>query len=228
MLKPCQNNGVCTDTNTTTLGYKCTCPRGFDGTQCQLDNRPCKTNNLLERWSLSFFFSSIIEKSDFYFFLGVCYEPSNTTFKCSCLNGWTGTHCERKVNYCENVKCLNNAVCRPLFLNYTCECLGTSYSGRHCEIVATALVVRQVVCKSFGYIAILFLVIVVSFFVIMDILKYCFGIDPAKHELEKFRRAKAARRAKRPPVIQRFIYVNAPSSRRSARKNDLDIEEANV
>jgi hypothetical protein len=45
----------------------------------------------------------------------------------------------------------------------------------------------------------------------MDILKYCFGIDPTKEELEKIRKAKAAaKRAKRRPVIQRFIYVNAP------------------
>jgi hypothetical protein len=45
----------------------------------------------------------------------------------------------------------------------------------------------------------------------MDILKYCFGIDPTKDELEKIRKEKAAaKRAKRRPVIQKFIYVNAP------------------
>ncbi len=106
--------------------------------------------------------------------------------------------------------CLNRGVCRPLFLNYTCECLGTSFSGRHCDIIATTTIIRQTVTRSFGYIAILFLVVVVSFFVIMDILKYGFGIDPTKDELEKIRRAKAAKRAKRPPVIERFVYVDAP------------------
>jgi hypothetical protein len=115
------------------------------------------------------------------------------------------------VNYCESVTCLNNGICRPLFLNYTCECVGTGYSGRYCEIVATTTTIHRAVTRSFAYIVILFLVVVVSFFVIMDILKYCFGIDPTKEELEKIRKAKAAaKRAKRRPVIQRFTYVNAP------------------
>jgi hypothetical protein len=77
-------------------------------------------------------------------------------------------------------------------------------------VESTLTVVRQAVSKSFGYIAILCLISVISFFVIMDILKYCFGIDPLKEELEKIRKAKIAKKAKRPPVIQRFIYVNAP------------------
>jgi hypothetical protein len=143
-------------------------------------------------------------------FSGTCNETSNTTFECSCENGWRGIHCEAMVNYCENVKCLNNGVCRPLFLNFTCECLGTSYSGRYCEITAKTTVVHKAVTKSFGYIAILCLIGVVSFFVIMDILKYCFDIDPLKEELEKIRKAKLAKKAKHPSVIQRFVYVNVP------------------
>jgi hypothetical protein len=135
------------------------------------------------------------------------------------------------VNYCDGVKCLNNAVCRPSFLNYTCVCLGTSYSGRHCEIVATSRVIHQTVTRSFAYIAILWLVIVIGFFVVMDILKYCFGIDPAKDELEKIRRAKALKRARRPPVIQRFVYVNAPHQRPPTariKRNKSNLEETIV
>jgi hypothetical protein len=162
-------------------------------------------------------------------FIGTCNETSNRTFLCSCLSGWTDSYCQTKINYCSNVTCLNQGVCRPLLLNYTCECVGISYSGRHCEIVATTLVVRQIVCKSFGYIAILCLTIVVSFFVIMDILKYCFGIDPTKHEFERARRKKAAgRQAKRSPVIQRFIYVNAPPTQRLSSKKHLNIEETSA
>jgi hypothetical protein len=142
------------------------------------------------------------------FFIGTCNETSNTTFNCSCPEGWIGDHCQAKPDYCENVHCLNNGVCRSLFLNYSCECLGTSYSGRHCEIVATSTAIRRIISKSFGYVGITCLVVTAAFFVVMDILKYCFGIDPTKYELEKIRRAKAMRRAKRTPVIQRFIYVN--------------------
>jgi hypothetical protein len=44
MLKPCQNDGSCVNTNRTAVGYNCTCPDGFNGTECQFDNRPCKPN----------------------------------------------------------------------------------------------------------------------------------------------------------------------------------------
>ncbi len=114
------------------------------------------------------------------------------------------------INYCENVTCLNNGVCRPLLLNYTCECLGPSFSGRYCEIVTKTMVTRQITSKSFGYISILCIGALIMFFIIMDVLKYCFGIDPAKIELEKVRRKKRAKKAKPPPVIQKFVYVPAP------------------
>ncbi|UJR11646.1 hypothetical protein I4U23_015827 [Adineta vaga] len=47
--------------------------------------------------------------------------------------------------------------------------------------------------------------VVAMFVIIMDILKYCFGIDPVHEEREKIRRDKRRKR----PVIQRFTYVNA-------------------
>ena len=112
------------------------------------------------------------------------------------------------INFCENITCQNNAICRRLFLNYTCECLTDNYSGRHCETIATKLIVIQFISKSFAYIAIIFLIAVVGFVVIMDVLKYGFGIDPTKHELERIRREKARKRKQHRPVIQRFHYVN--------------------
>ncbi len=47
------------------------------------------------------------------------------------------------------------------------------------------------------------------FIIIMDILKYCFGIDPVDKDRQQIRRKKQA--IKRKPVIQRFVYVDAPS-----------------
>ena len=67
------------------------------------------------------------------------------------------------------------------------------------------------VSKSFAYIAIIAMTSVAMFIVIMDILKYCFGIDPVENERERMRREKDARRRKR-PVIERFTYVNESSS----------------
>jgi hypothetical protein len=103
---------------------------------------------------------------------------------------------------------MNNGVCRPLLLNYTCECLSGSYSGRHCEITAKRIIIYKIVSKSFAYIVIIAITTVAMFVLIMDILKYCFGIDPVHVERERYRRQKQARKRKR-PVIQRFVYVNA-------------------
>ena len=50
---------------------------------------------------------------------------------------------------------------------------------------------------------------VAMFIVIMDILKYCFGIDPTREDLEMIRREKRAKNRK-PHAMQRLIYVNAP------------------
>ncbi len=95
---------------------------------------------------------------------------------------------EIKFDFCFNATCQNNGVCRPLLLNYRCECLGDSYSDRHCEITATKIIIYKIVSKSFAYVAIIAIVSVAMFIVIMDILKYCFGIDPVDEERERMHR----------------------------------------
>ncbi len=134
----------------------------------------------------------------------------NKTFFCECEEGWKGTRCETKINYCDNIKCENNGICHPLVRGYKCECLGDSFSGQHCEIVAAKIQIYQIASKSFAYIAIIALLSVAMFIVIMDILKYCFGIDPVHDERERLRRRRYQQVKKRKPVIQRFVYVNAP------------------
>jgi hypothetical protein len=135
---------------------------------------------------------------------------TNTTFNCTCTFGWTGIHCQTKINYCKNVTCLNNGVCRPLLGDYKCECLGDSFSGRHCEITANDILVRQAVSKSLSFVAILAGSSVIGFIVIMDVLKYGFGIDPVHDERERLRRKRRATKIKR-PVIVKYTYVNAPT-----------------
>jgi hypothetical protein len=143
-----------------------------------------------------------------YFFIGTCNETSDTKFNCTCAPGWEDTNCQTKINYCHNITCENQGVCHPLLLNYSCECLGDSYFGRHCEFTTKRIIIYKIVSKSFAYVAIIAMASVAMFVIIMDILKYCFGIDPVHEEREKIRREKRAK--KRKPVIQRFIYVNAP------------------
>ena len=141
----------------------------------------------------------------------MCHPGGNQSFLCVCTNGWEGDHCEGQVNLCRAVQCLNGGVCRPSFLNYTCKCLGASFSGRHCEITSRETILRQRLSKSFAYIAIIAMVSVAVVVVTMDVLKYGFGIDPAKEELEKQQQKKKAK-GKRTIMVIRYLYVHSSTA----------------
>ncbi|CAF3709000.1 unnamed protein product [Rotaria socialis] len=100
LLKPCQNDGTCRNTQTGNDCYVCLCSRGFNGTHCEFDHRPCKPYTCLNN--------------------GTCKETSDSLFVCTCLSGWQGVHCEFMVNFCDNFTCLNNGTCRSSLSNYTC------------------------------------------------------------------------------------------------------------
>ena len=68
---------------------------------------------------------------------------------------------------------------------------------------------RKTISKSCAYIGILTALILIAFIVLMDVLKYIFGIDPVRDEQERIRREKRAKKAKR-PIITRYTYVHAP------------------
>ncbi len=112
---------------------------------------------------------------------------NDTDFFCNCTQGYTGIHCEHMINYCDNVTCLNKGICRPLFLGYKCECLFGS-SGEHCNDIATSIVTRQYIAKSFAYIAIIAISSVAGFIIVLDALKYVFGIDVTRKERDQIRR----------------------------------------
>ncbi|CAF1430685.1 unnamed protein product [Adineta ricciae] len=176
-LSPCQNNGTCNLSNATSLGYSCSCPAGFNGSQCQYNNRPCQSNIC---WNN-----------------GICNETSPTTYACVCAAGWEGKNCQTKIDFCQGITCQNNGVCRSRYLNYTCECLSQSYSGRFCEITSTSVQTRQRVAKSFGIIAIIVLICTVLFVLTLDVIKYICGIDVTGKELEKIREEKQLKKQER-------------------------------
>ena len=113
---------------------------------------------------------------------------NDTHFFCNCSEGRTGVHCESQIDYCYNVTCLNKGICQSLPFDYKCQCTSSSFSGRHCENIAKSVIVYQYTSKAFAFIAILPLSIVVGFIIIMDMLKYGFGIDPAREERDRLRR----------------------------------------
>lgn len=140
-------------------------------------------------------------------FLGTCQNLAEGKFNCTCAQHWEGHLCEREVNYCSEKICYNKGQCRPLFGRAVCECLKGSYSGDQCEIVEEKLVVSQMISKSFAYIAIIVLCSVIAFVVVMDILKYCFGIDPVEEDRQYLREQKAKKR-RQPVKVEHFVYVN--------------------
>ncbi|UJR16931.1 hypothetical protein I4U23_003829 [Adineta vaga] len=185
MLQPCQNNATCINNNTVTYGYTCSCLLGFNGTECQYDQRPCQSTTC---WNN-----------------GMCLNISNTEFICQCIHGWQNTRCQTKIDYCQNITCLNNGICQGLLLHFTCICLSNSYSGRYCEFKANSIKIYETVSKSLAYIAIIAMIGVAMFIIVLDILKYCFKLDPVDSIRQELRRKKHQKTTK---SIQ-FIYVNA-------------------
>jgi hypothetical protein len=55
MLDPCRNNGSCFNNGTNVHGYFCSCPNGFNGSECQFDHQPCKPNTCWNNGIHSFF-----------------------------------------------------------------------------------------------------------------------------------------------------------------------------
>ncbi len=214
MFDPCLNNGTCYNVDTLPLGYQCVCPNESYGINCELSYRPCASNPCWNNGTpiLTLFLSKLTIKR-FFFFVGTC-KDLNETFVCRCEYGWEGSHCQTKENFCKNVTCQNRGVCRPLFRDFKCECLDINYySGRFCEITTKKIIILKSVSKSISFIAIIVMVSAAMFIIIMDILKYCFGIDPVRKERERIRQKQKAK--KRKPVIQRFVYVNAPPKDRN-------------
>ncbi len=124
---------------------------------------------------------------------------------------------------------MNQGVCQPLLLNYTCLCLGNSYSGRYCENTANKILILQRLSKSFAFIAIIAMISVGIFVVTMDVLKYFFGIDPVgrtRKQLQSVKRQKPKRK-KKPVRIARFIYVHAPP-KKSSEESISPVEQATV
>jgi hypothetical protein len=121
------------------------------------------------------------------------------------------------------VTCLNNGVCKPLLLDYQCECLEGSYSGQYCEITSSRITTLQAVSKSFAFIAIIAITSVAVFIVVMDILTYCFGIDLARSERLLMRQKNYLKR-KKPPVSSRYDSVHVSTIQLSQRST-LIVEE---
>ena len=69
--EPCVNGGTCE--NTRPDKYRCTCPEGFSGDNCEVVDNPCATGPCQHG--------------------GTCIDMSGE-FQCSCPPGWSGDRCQ--------------------------------------------------------------------------------------------------------------------------------------
>ena len=208
IITPCENQGVCIDNNTVVSGFICQCLSGYSGKRCQVYSRICQSNTCWNNGNqYDFLFIYYTEWSMTDWSLGTCNETSAGSFICHCQTGWTGQYCQTTINHCENVTCLNDGVCKSSLFNYTCQCLGDSYSGSYCEIVNENIETSQMVSKSFGYVAIIMIVLFALSIITMDILKYAFNIDPVRRNVQR-KKQKRKKTIRTDIYITRYIYVN--------------------
>lgn len=92
------------------------------------------------------------------------------------------------INLCDNVTCQNGAVCQPLLNDYRCNCLSSSYSGRHCEDVATETIIHKYAARTVGVFAGLSIGFAFVFVCILDVMKHIFNIHLTAEEYQELRR----------------------------------------
>ncbi|XP_061535182.1 slit homolog 2 protein isoform X4 [Phycodurus eques] len=99
---PCENDGTCFDDPV--RYYRCTCPYGFKGQNCEEPIHACISDPCQNG--------------------GTCHlkEGQGPTFWCVCPEGFEGDSCEFNIDDCEDNDCENNSTCVDGVNNYTCMC----------------------------------------------------------------------------------------------------------
>ena len=205
VLTPCQNNGSCFDVTNDTRGYSCSCQSGFGGDHCEVDLRPCGTNPCLYNGQSSF--SESLSLSLIRFVLGTCQTLPNGTALCRCALGREGSRCERRTDFCGDVKCENDGVCQSRSTAYQCLCVSDSYSGVYCEIESGKIRMYRISALTIACVSIAMIVACATFVVVMDILKYVFGIDAPKVEEPK-KKQKRRRKQRKYAVAIHYRYIS--------------------
>ncbi|XP_037530264.1 slit homolog 2 protein [Nematolebias whitei] len=112
LSNPCKNDGTCA--SDPVHYYRCTCPYGFKGQNCEQPIHACISNPCQNG--------------------GTCHlkEGEGSNFWCVCPEGFEGDACEINIDDCEDNDCENNSTCVDGINNYTCMC-SPEYTGELCE-----------------------------------------------------------------------------------------------
>uniref|UniRef100_A0A8C2BMF3 Slit homolog 1 protein n=1 Tax=Cyprinus carpio TaxID=7962 RepID=A0A8C2BMF3_CYPCA len=102
LSNPCKNDGTCS--NHPVDFYRCTCPYGFKGQDCEEPIHACISNPCQNG--------------------GTCNlkDGEENTHWCVCPDGFEGDGCEINIDDCEDNDCENNSTCVDGINNYTCLC----------------------------------------------------------------------------------------------------------
>lgn len=111
---PCLNGGLCEDFYSY---FRCTCAKGWTGSQCELSVDECSSNPCLH---------------------GNCSDGISA-YKCVCNPGYRGTRCEEDIDDCFGHLCGNGATCVDGINGYSCLCTG-NFTGRFCRYGNKALI----------------------------------------------------------------------------------------
>ena len=148
-LLNCSNHGICN------LTYqKCECNSGFKGVNCELAIDPCLSYPCFNH-GICLNSTSLIS------------EINTRNYTCNCSNLFYGKNCEWKINVCENEACNKHGYCIDNSSISSCICF-QGYSGEKCEITSQELMKAKTVRKSSVIIAILCVVLFLSYIFFMD------------------------------------------------------------
>uniref|UniRef100_A0A3Q3B5J0 Eyes shut homolog n=1 Tax=Kryptolebias marmoratus TaxID=37003 RepID=A0A3Q3B5J0_KRYMA len=143
---PCSNGATCEDLIS---DYRCHCLLGFERT-CSQNVNDCWSQPCLNGGSCMDLINDYIchcpldQGKDCSSSLSQCVsnpcDPEGTifceelesTYRCLCHHGYTGTHCKTRLNHCVDGLCQHGSVCENLSGGFKCDCL--PLTGQFCEI----------------------------------------------------------------------------------------------
>ncbi|XP_055274642.1 protein jagged-2 isoform X1 [Moschus berezovskii] len=145
---PCTNGGTCI--NAEPDQYRCACPDGYSGRNCERAEHACASNpcanggschevpsgfecHCPSGWSGPTCALDIDEcASNPCAAGGTCVDQVDG-FECVCPEQWVGATCQLDANECEGKPCLNAFSCKNLIGGYYCDCL-PGWKGANCHI----------------------------------------------------------------------------------------------
>lgn len=130
--------------------YKCDCPRGYGGTDCEISvsrcsPNPCENDGICSETAEGYRCSCPIGFAGDNCEIniddclgkpcrngGTCIDKVNE-FRCQCVPGYLGDLCENRVDICLTKPCANGGTCIQLTNDYKCNC-APGFTGRGCSV----------------------------------------------------------------------------------------------